>query len=187
MLTDKEAKKKYKPEFYKNPDKYYATEYLESEGFHRALCVKCNKPFWATTDRNVCGDPACGTVPFSFIGKTPAKNKLDYIEVWKKFSQMFKKFGYTPIKRYPIVARWNPTMEFTNASIAAFQPYIVKGEAQPPANPLIIPQFCFRTTDIDNVGISGAHHTVFNMIGQHQFVPQKQWNQNKVFSDILQW
>ncbi|MEK6839589.1 MAG: alanine--tRNA ligase-related protein, partial [Nanoarchaeota archaeon] len=76
---------------------------------------------------------------------------------------------------------------FTNASIAAFQPYVVSGEAEPPANPLVIPQFCFRTTDIDNVGISGAHHTVFNMLGQHQFVPEKQWNQNKVFSDILQW
>jgi alanine--tRNA ligase len=78
-------------------------------------------------------------------------------------------------------------MEFTNASIAAFQPYVVSGEAQPPANPLVIPQFCFRTTDIDNVGITGAHHTVFNMIGQHQFVPAKQWDQNKVFRDLLQW
>src|SRR3989344_1054627 len=187
MLTDREAKKKYIGGFHKNPDKYYATEYLKSQGFSRHSCSKCHRPFWSVEDRNVCGDPACGTVPFSFIGNTPAKNTLDYIEVCKKFSAMFKKFGYTPIKRYPIVARWNPTMEYTNASIAAFQPYVVSGEVEPPAKKLVIPQFCFRTVDIDNVGITGSHNTVFSMIGQHMLVPQKEWDQNEVLGHIHAW
>ena len=78
MLTDKEAKKKYISEFYSHPDKYYATEYLKKEGFSRGICSNCKKPFWSVKERNVCGDPACGTIPFDFIGKTPAKKPLDY-------------------------------------------------------------------------------------------------------------
>jgi alanyl-tRNA synthetase len=100
---------------------------------------------------------------------------------------MFKKFGYVPIKRYPIVARWNPTMEYTNASIAAFQPYVISGEADPPAKRLIIPQLCFRTVDIDNVGITGSHNTVFCMIGQHMFVKPKEWDQNMALEHIHAW
>ncbi|MFA4819515.1 MAG: alanine--tRNA ligase [Candidatus Aenigmatarchaeota archaeon] len=187
MLTDKEAKKKYISEFYGHPDKYYATEYLKNEGFARGICSNCKKPFWSVKERNVCGDPACGTIPFDFIGNTPAKHALDYIEVWKHFSKMFKKFGYTPIRRYPIVARWNPTVEYTNASIAAFQPYVISGEVEPPAKKLVIPQLCFRTVDIDNVGITGSHNTVFCMIGQHMFVPPREWDQNLVFSHIHTW
>jgi len=189
MLSDKDIKKKYLPIFMKDPDKYYPTRILKEEGFLRGICDSCKKAFWSTENgRKLCGDPAC--VPnetFSFIGKSPAKNSLEYKEVWHKFSKMFKNLDYTPVKRYPIVARWNPTMDFTNASIAAFQPYVISGEATPPANPLIIPQFCFRTVDIDNVGISGAHNTVFNMIGQHQFVEKEKWDQEKVFRDLYKW
>jgi len=188
MLTDKQLKEKYKKTFWKDPDKYYPTASLQQYGFQRAKCSKCRKPFWSVGTRKDCGDPQCSTQEsFGFINKSPAKNKLSYLDVWLKFSKMFKGLGYTPIKRYPIVARWNPTMEYTNASIAAFQPYVVSGEVEPPANPLVLPQFCFRTVDIDNVGISGAHNTVFNMIGQHQFVEKKQWDQEQSFQDIYQW
>ena len=188
MLSDKEIKKRYLPIFSKSPEKYYPVRVLEEEGFSRKKCSSCKKMFWSTGPRGICGDPACSEdESFGFIGKSPAKHSLEYKEVWHKFSKMFKGLGYSPINRYPIVARWNPTMEFTNASIAAFQPYVISGEATPPANPLVIPQFCFRTVDIDNVGISGAHNTVFNMIGQHQFVEKKEWDQEKVFRDIHKW
>jgi alanyl-tRNA synthetase len=100
---------------------------------------------------------------------------------------MFEKKGYTAIKRYPSVARWNPTMDYTNASIAAFQPYVISGEVEPPANPLIIPQFCLRFGDTDNVGVTMSHNTGFVMIGQHMFVAPKDWDQNKVFKDMLDW
>ena len=64
MLTDKEAKKKYISEFHKESDKYYATVHLKSEGFSRHICIKCSMPFWSTHDKNICGDPACGTIPY---------------------------------------------------------------------------------------------------------------------------
>ncbi len=189
MLSDKELKAKYKPIFWRNPERYYAVEVLKEGGFTRGICRKCAKPFWSTSaDRKHCGDPSCAPdESFAFIGKTPAKNKLAYTQVWKRFSQMFDDLGYSPIRRYPVVARWNPTMEYTNASIAAFQPYVISGEVEPPANPLVIPQFCLRFSDIDNVGITQSHNTGFVMIGQHSFQKPENWNQNQSFRDIKQW
>ncbi len=187
MIPDKEIKKQYKPIFWKTPEKYYATAVLKEEGFQRAICTKCKKPFWSVEKKSVCGDPSCSGEGFAFIGKSPAQNKLSYVDVWKKFSKMFQGLGYTPITRYPSVARWNPTMEYTNASIAAFQPYVISGEVEPPANPLIIPQFCLRFGDTDNVGITMSHNTGFCMIGQHLFVKPELWNQNEYFRHMLQW
>lgn len=187
MPTDKEIKAQFKVKASKDPDKYYATGILKKEGFTRKQCPLCKIYFWTTNpDQKVCGDPACSG-GFRFIGKTPAKHKLDFIEVWKKFSTLFKKWGYTPIQRYPVVARWRDDMDFVMASIADFQPYVVSGEVEPPANPLVIPQFCLRFQDIDNVGITGAHMTGFVMIGQHAFVKPKDWDQAKYFTDIHNW
>ncbi|MBU1204554.1 MAG: alanine--tRNA ligase [Nanoarchaeota archaeon] len=187
MLTDKEAKKWFREEASKNPDKYYATDVLKEDGFVRKKCIKCEKYFWTTNKkRDFCGDTACSG-GFRFFKDNPCKEKLSFIEVWRKFSKMFKELGYTPIKRYPVVARWRSDMDFVIASIADFQPYVVSGEVSPPANPLVIPQFCLRFGDIDNVGITGSHMTCFNMIGQHMFVSPDKWDQNKVFRHIKKW
>lgn len=188
MKSDKEMKKEFRKKFWAKPDGYYATGVLKGEGFVRNICIKCNKPFWSVDpERKVCGDPLCSGEGFGFIGNSPAKRGLGYVEVWLEFARMFKKLGYTPIKRYPVVARWNPTMEYTNASISAFQPYVISGEVEPPANPLVIPQFCLRFNDIDNVGVTQSHNTGFVMIGQHMFVKPEDWNQDKVFRDIHLW
>ncbi|MFH1972020.1 MAG: alanine--tRNA ligase [archaeon] len=185
MLPDKVIKKKYKPIFWKNPEKFYATDILKQEGFERYICKKCKEPFWSAEKRDICGDSACTNEPYQFIGKKT--NDMNYIDIWLKYKKMFEKLGYTPIKRYPTVARWNPTMEYTNASIAAFQPYVISGEVEPPAKSLTIPQFCLRFLDTDNVGITMSHMTGFVMMGQHQFVEEKEWNRNKVFQDMIEW
>ncbi|MBN1502953.1 alanine--tRNA ligase [Candidatus Woesearchaeota archaeon] len=186
MLSDKDIKKKFKAEASKNPEKYYAVAFLKKEGFARKRC-KCGTHFW-TVNKNqaLCGDPACSG-GYKFIEKSPVKKKMDYIETWQKFSKLMQGLGYTEIKRYPVVARWREDQYWVGASIYDFQPHVVSGEIQPPANPLIVPQFCLRFNDIDNVGITGAHYTGFIMIGQHMFVPKKDWDQNKVFSDIHKW
>ncbi|MFC1741386.1 alanine--tRNA ligase [Nanoarchaeota archaeon] len=187
MKTDKELKKWFKGVASKEPDKYYATDVLKREGFARKECSCCGMFFWTVnTDQTVCGDPACqgGT---NVVEGNPSKVKLSFVEVWKQFEKMFSEWGYKPVKRYPVVARWNPTTDFTMASIAAFQPYVISGEVEPPAKKLVIPQFCLRFGDVDNVGITGAHCTGFVMIGQHQFVPPEEWDQNKSFEDIYRY
>jgi alanyl-tRNA synthetase len=187
MKTDKELKKWFKGVASKAPEKYYATDVLKREGFARKKCGSCGLYFWTVNaDQSVCGDPACqgGT---NVVEGNPAKVKLSFTEVWKQFEKMFGEWGYKSVARYPVVSRWNPTTDFTMASIAAFQPYVISGEVEPPAKKLVIPQFCLRFGDVDNVGITGAHCTGFVMIGQHMFVTPEEWDQNKVFEDILRY
>ncbi|MBI4440919.1 alanine--tRNA ligase [Candidatus Woesearchaeota archaeon] len=186
MPTDKDIKKEFKLKASKTPEKYYATGVLKGEGFMRRQCA-CETFYWTVNaDQETCGDPACSG-GFRFFDKPPAKNKMDYIEVWQNFSKLFSKLGYTPIKRYPVTARWRTDTDFVQASIYDFQPFVVSGEVAPPANPLVVPQFCVRFNDIDNVGITGAHYTGFVMIGQHAFMPKDKFDQPKYFSDIKTW
>ena len=142
MPSDKDMKKDFKKKASKAPDKYYATSVLKAEGFKRKKC-KCGTYFWTTTDSNTCGDPACSG-GYRFIGKPIVKEKMDYVQVWQKFAKLFKKWGYAPIPRYPVMARWRDDTDFVQASIYDFQPYVVSGEVEPPANPLVVPQFCLR-------------------------------------------
>ena len=183
--TDDELKKWFKAECTKDFEIHYPVKTLKAMGFERKKC-KCEQEFWTVNkEQKTCGEPVCSG-GFSFIGNTPATKKLDYIQVWAEYTKIHKKLGYTPVKRYPVVARWNPTTEFTIASIAAFQPFVVSGEVEPPANPLIIPQFCLRFSDIDNVGITG-HCTGFVMLGEHAFVAPKEYDINKYLKDHLTW
>jgi alanyl-tRNA synthetase len=185
MLTDAELKEQFKKKAGAEPDKHYPTKALKELGFERHQCAKCSRYFWTQHKiQGVCGDPACSG-GFRFIGR-PQGKKLGYLEVWKKFTETHKKLGYSPIKRYPVVARWNPTTEFTIASIAAFQPYVVSGEIKPPANPLVIPQFCLRFGDIDNVGITG-HYVGFVMMGEHAFVPPNEYDVNTYIKHHIEW
>ncbi len=187
MLSDKEQKKEFKKIASKNPQRYYAVDFLQQQGFERKQCTSCHLFFWSVNkEQLVCGDSKCSG-GFRFIGDSPAKKQLAYTEVWDEFSAMFKRFDYKPIQRYPVVSRWNPTTDFTIASIAAFQPFVVSGEVKPPAEKIVIPQFCLRFNDVDNVGITGAHMTGFVMIGQHQFVDPSQWNQSEAFAEIHSW
>ena len=183
MLSDKEQKKVFKEIASKEPDKYYPTIELKELGYMRKHC-SCGTFFWTTHDnRDVCGDPACSG-GFQVVINNPSPIQLSFIDVWKKIVEVLEPRGYKPINRYPCVARWNPTSEFTIASISAFQPYVITGEVEPPAKKLIIPQFCLRFNDIENVGITGSHCTGFVMIGQHLFVPPEEWHQGELFMDM---
>ncbi|MBI2137311.1 alanine--tRNA ligase, partial [Candidatus Woesearchaeota archaeon] len=187
MLSDKEFKLELRKKAGLNPEQYYAVSVLKDEGFSRLQCGKCRRFFWSVVSgQRVCGDPACSG-GFRFIDKSPARERLDYIEVWKKFSTHFRKLGYEPVKRYPVAAKWRDDTDFVQASIYDFQPFVVSGEVEPPANPLVVPQFCLRFNDIDNVGITGAHYTGFVMVGQHAFMPEEKWDQKKYFGDIHSW
>lgn len=187
MLSEKEMKRNVKAEASREPDKFFPTDTMRAIGLERKLCPKCGTYFWtADSERQVCGEPMC-IGGYTFIGKKACAHRMDFIGVWKRFSELMSKRGYTPINRYPSISRWNPTSEFTLASITDFQPYVVRGSVKPPANPLIVPQTCLRFNDVDNVGITGRHNTGFIMIGQHAFEPNEKYDQPKYFEDIHAW
>ncbi len=183
--SDEQLKKYYKKEYSEDSSANYPVKTLEEYGFVRKQC-KCGQYFWSTDKkREICGEPIC-VGGFGFIDNSPCTKQLDYIQVWEEYAKIHKELGYTPVKRYPVVARWNPTTEFTIASIAAFQPFVVSGEVEPPSTQLVIPQFCLRFPDIDNVGITG-HFTGFVMLGEHAFLPPEEYNLNKLLKDHLIW
>ncbi|GAB4312050.1 MAG: alanine--tRNA ligase [Promethearchaeota archaeon] len=185
MLSDKEQKKAFKLVASRDPDRYYPTGKLRSLGFQRRKCRRCGTQFWTVNaGQDACGDPACSG-GFRVVEDNPSKVKLSYVDVWNELVRLLEPRGYKPLKRYPVVARWNPTTEFTIASISAFQPYVISGESAPPAKKLLIPQFCLRFGDVENVGVTGSHLTGFVMIGQHAFVEPEEWDQEQLFEDIL--
>ncbi|MFA6530730.1 MAG: alanine--tRNA ligase [Candidatus Micrarchaeia archaeon] len=173
-------------QFTKEWEKHYKLEALISRGFKRQKCEKCNRNFWSQNERKTCADASC--IGYQFIGDTPVKKKLGYVDTWKIIEKYFTKTGHGYVKPYPTVARWRDDLYFTIASINDFQPYVVNGELEPPHNPLIIPQTCIRFQDISNVGVSGRHYTNFVMIGQHAFNTKKTglfyWKNEAIAHDI---
>jgi alanyl-tRNA synthetase len=145
-------------------------------GFERAQC-KCGANFWhySTVTPNTCGDSQCDQ-KYGFIGHVrgigkKSNQKFTPKDAWDSFSRALTSTdpACTPIKRYPVVARWRDDVDFVQAGIYCFQPYCVTGELQPPANPLICPQFCVRFNDLDNIGITGRHYSGFVMLGIQAF------------------
>ena len=183
MDVDKNQLRK---EFASEWEKHYKLKILIHRGFTRQKCKKCSRMYWAKEARDQCGDPSC--VGYQFIGSTPVKKKLGYIDTWKVIEKYFKKSGHGYVKPYPTVARWRDDLYFTIASINDFQPYVVNGELEPPHNPLIVPQPCIRFSDISNVGVSGRHYTNFVMIGQHAFNTKKTgnfyWKEEAITHDL---
>ncbi|MCK4247139.1 MAG: alanine--tRNA ligase [Methanomicrobia archaeon] len=184
-MDTKELKELFRKKASEDYENFFAVKTLRGHGFQRNVCKKCGKYFWSLEKKEICGDVSCQG-KYRFIEEEPYV-KLDYIEVWKKFSSLFEKLGYTSIPRYPVVARWRDDVDFVNASIYDFQPHVVSGEVEPPANPLVVPQFSLRFNDIDNVGITGSHYTGFVMIGQHAFESPENYDQEKYFEDIYIW
>ncbi|MFP4150916.1 MAG: alanine--tRNA ligase [Candidatus Aenigmatarchaeota archaeon] len=170
-----------------NPEKFFPVSKLRERGFQRGKCKNCGKYFWSKDkNREVCGEAECSS-GYTFIGNSPAERELSYTSVWTEFRDFMEKRGYTPVNRYPVLARWRDDTEFVRASIYDFQPYVVSGEVDPPANPLVIAQPSLRFNDIENVGITGAHYVLHDHIGQHTFQEPGNYDQEKYFEDMLDW
>ncbi|MEM4335971.1 MAG: alanine--tRNA ligase [Candidatus Anstonellales archaeon] len=179
------SKEELRNQFSKQWEKHYKLKILVEKGFTRQRCKKCGRNFWAKEKREVCGDSACSG--YQFIGN-PSGKKMGYVETWKVIERYFVKHGHESIKPYPTVARWRDDLYFTIAGINLFQPYVVSGELEPIANPLIVPQPCIRFNDIANVGVTGRHYSNFVMIGQHAFNTKKTglfyWKEEAIGHDL---
>src|SRR5881296_3514995 len=149
------------------PESEYEVELFRKQGFTRQTCAKCNTPFWSLGLHDTCGEAPCQE--YDFIGASPFKKKLTYRAMREDFLSFLEQNGHTRVKRYPIVARWRDDVFFVQASVYPFQPWVINGEASPPANPLAISQPCVRFTDVDNVGKTGQHFTMFEMMAHHAF------------------
>ena len=148
--------------------KEFDISFFKEHGYIRKKCKVCNSYFWTLDEKKeVCGDQPCS--PFSFIGKPLTKKPFTLSEMREIFLSFFERHSHTRINPYPVVARWRKDIYLTIASIADFQPHVISGIVPPPANPLVISQPSIRLNDLEEVGISGRHLTIFEMMGHHAF------------------
>ena len=159
----------------------YTLDYFRSQGFVRKICKSCGAAFWTRDpEQELCGDAPC--VTYNFIGNPVFKpHTVDGMR--EAFLSFFERHGHTRLERYPVAARWRDDIYLTIASIADFQPFVTSGIVPPPANPLTISQPCIRLNDLDSVGRSGRHLTLFEMMAHHAFnTPEEQiyWKEETV-------
>jgi alanyl-tRNA synthetase len=159
-----------------------------NNNFIRKKCISCKEYFW-TLDHNIdiCGDKPCKD--FSFINDPLGYKRLSIDIVRDYFLSYFEKNDHSRIKypitgeRCPVIARWRSDIYLTIASIADFQPHVTSGIVPPPSNPLVISQPCIRLNDLEQVGVSGRHLTIFEMMGHHAFnknIDEIYWKEDTV-------
>ena len=171
-----------------NPGELIPVKSLKELGLKRHPCRSCGKNFWSFAEKDKCGDVDC-IGDYTFFERKITSLEAGYERIWHDFSKFFKKTGHKEVKRYPVVARWREDIYFVEAAIDDFAPYVIKGTAEPPANPLVIPQICLRFNDINNVGLSGRHLTSFIMAEEAAFNTKnkKTYFDNEAIKYITDW
>ncbi|TMK73724.1 MAG: alanine--tRNA ligase [Actinobacteria bacterium] len=85
------------------------------------------------------------------------------------FRAFFESKGHKFRPSAPLIPRADDRSTLlTTAGMQPLMPYFL-GREQPPAPLLTTVQKCFRTPDIDDVGLDGSHLTFFEMLGNFSF------------------
>jgi alanyl-tRNA synthetase len=85
-------------------------------------------------------------------------------ELRKLFLDFFVERGHLLQPSASLVPYKDPSVLLTTAGMQPFKPFFL-GMEDPPAPRLTSVQKCFRTTDIDRVGLTARHCTFFEMLG----------------------
>jgi alanyl-tRNA synthetase len=145
----------------------YDLAFFRQRGFHRRTCAGCGQAFWTLGEHERCQEAPCRE--YGFVGHPLFARPYTLREMREAYLTFFERRGHTRLRRYPTVARWRNDVFFTQASIYDFQPWVTSGATPPPANPLTISQPSLRFIDLEEVGRSGRHLTLFEMLAHHAF------------------
>ena len=94
------------------------------------------------------------------------------MDIRKEYLEFFKSKGHDVISSMPLVPD-DPSLMFTNAGMVQFKD-IFTGAVPKPENPTATScQLCIRAggkhNDLENVGYTARHHTLFEMLGNFSF------------------
>ncbi|MBD3839585.1 MAG: alanine--tRNA ligase, partial [Epsilonproteobacteria bacterium] len=94
------------------------------------------------------------------------------MDIRAQFLKYFENKGHQAYPSMPLVPN-DDTLLFTNSGMVQFKDIFI-GEVPPPANPKATScQLCIRAggkhNDLDNVGYTARHHTLFEMLGNFSF------------------
>ncbi|GEN48450.1 alanine--tRNA ligase [Ligilactobacillus pobuzihii] len=90
--------------------------------------------------------------------------ELSSAQIRQMYLDFFKSKGHDVLKSAPLIPKDDPTLLWINSGVATMKKYF-DGSVVPKNHRLTSSQKSIRTNDIENVGHTARHHTLFEMLG----------------------
>ena len=90
--------------------------------------------------------------------------ELSSAQIRQMYLDFFKSKGHDVMKSAPLIPHDDPTLLWINSGVATMKKYF-DGSVVPKNHRITSSQKSIRTNDIENVGHTARHHTLFEMLG----------------------
>ncbi len=85
-------------------------------------------------------------------------------EIRRKWLDFFKSKNHEEFESKSLIPKDDNSLLWINSGVATLKKYF-SGKEIPSSNRITNSQRCIRTNDIENVGVTARHHTIFEMLG----------------------